>query len=1094
MSNQSKIIAFPVNNHSDLSAFSQQERELLPPQSVSLKNAESETGEQDRKRNKHYDRSVGANFHAAKPHYSLGKALAKKGECEKAIYSYRKALDIDSNSAEIYQSLGDTLVKTGELDEAVIVYHKAIELQPNLWEVHHNLGDIWQGQGRLDEAVVAYRLAIELNPNFCWSHNNLGDVLIKQEKWEEAVEGYRSATRLNPDFHWSYYNLGEALVELERWEEAIGAYRSAIQLKADLPLVHEKLGEALQNQSRFYAEEAISWYRQAIEQNPDDLELYHKALEIKPDDAELYLGLGNALARQGERDEAIVFYRMGLQVKPNHLKLLLELGLAVQSNDLTQAINLYHRSLDLNPEAYLANLYLGNALAAANKCSEAMAYYYKAIDLEPDVAEAYCQLGNALSTQENWDEALKYYRISLDLEPNCLEFQKRLALAILQHQTWEEIMAKRVYKWYKDDEPEVSIIILNFHKSHLTIDCLKSLWSHTTGFTYEIIVVDNGSSPSDFHQLAKFPGKFKLIRLEANRFFGEGNNIGFEHSQGKYAVFMNNDIVVTENWLSPLMEVLANYPDAGCVGSKFVYPNGKLQEAGALLNADGSVIQLGKYQDPNAPEFNELRSVDFCSAATILMRREIFEQVMGFDLCWEPAYYEDCDLCLKIELLGLKTYYCPYSKVIHRENGTSSDSSLGLKLNNIVEINKTKFLNRWSKYLSSDRSEQTSLLSLTNRAEKLTKTLPHKTNNSKVVCLYTPYNLIPGGGERYLLSIAETFLKDNEVYLITPEKFSHLRLLTLGRDLNLNLDNLRLCPLYELNQIPQIDLFVAMGNEIAPPIQTFGRRNIFVCQFPFPISSPELARRWSWLQGYERLVVYSMFARHFVCHYINELQLPQRPVDIVHPPVELMELDINRTVIPAKENIILNVGRFFTGAHCKRQDIMIEVFRTILKNSNIKAELHLVGSLHPEPEHRDYFLRLKELARGLPVFFHLNASPEFLQSIYDRASIYWHATGIDINPSTDPEKCEHFGITPVEAMSAGCIPIVVNKGGLPEIVAHEHSGFCFETEQQLQEITTHILTEKNMPWVMSMREAAVEKSYEYSKAAFAQRWQEFLKD
>jgi len=237
-----------------------------------------------------------------------------------------------------------------------------------------------------------------------------------------------------------------------------------------------------------------------------------------------------------------------------------------------------------------------------------------------------------------------------------------------------------------------------------------------------------------------------------------------------------------------------------------------------------------------------------------------------------------------------------------------------------------------------------------------------------------------------------------------------------------------------------------------------------------------------------------MFARHFVCHYINELQLPQRPVDIVHPPVELTELDSDCVVISPKENIILNVGRFFTGAHCKRQDILIETFRSILKNSNVTAELHLVGSLHPEPEHRDYFLRLQELARGLPVFFHLNASPEFLKSIYDRASIYWHATGIDINPSTDPEKCEHFGIAPVEAMSAGCIPIVVNKGGLPEIVAHDRSGFCFETEQQLQEITTRILTEKNMPWVMSMREAAVKQSYQYSKAAFSQRWEEFLKD
>jgi O-antigen biosynthesis protein len=1086
------VIEFPLHKHSDSAIGHNSNPKVHAQESLVLKRVDSEAKKPDKKKSHNSGKRANANFNYAKPHYSLGKAFAKKGEWEQAISSYRQALDIDSHSAEIYQSLGEALVKNGELDEAVTAYQKSVEIQPYLWEVHHNLGDIWQGQVRLNDAVAAYCLAIEFKPDFCWSHNNLGDVLIKQEKWEEAIDAYQRAIELNPDFHWSHYNLGDVCVKLERWEEAIAAYREAIKLNPDLPLVHEKLAEALQSQSRFYADQAIDWYRQAIEQNSEDVELYHKALEIKPDDAELYLGLGKALAKQGEIDEAIVFYRMGLQVKPDHPQMLLELGKFVESQDLSQAISLYQRSLELNPKSYLPNLCLGNALTAANKCSEAIAHYYKAIDLAPDAAEVYCMLGNALSAQKNWDEAVKSYRQALKLKPTSLEFQECLELAILQHQTWEEVISKRVKEWYRTDAPEVSIIILNFNKSHLTVDCLKSIWSHTINFTYEIIVVDNGSNPSDFHKLAKFPGNFKLIRLEANRFFGEGNNIGFEHSQGKYVVFMNNDIVVTENWLPPLMEVLVHYPDAGCVGSKFVYPNGQLQEAGALLNADGSVIQLGKYQDPNDPEFNKQRIVDFCSAATILMRREIFEQVMGFDLCWEPAYYEDCDLSLKVEVLGLKTYYCPHSKVIHRENGTSSDSNLGLKLNNIVEINKTKFLNRWSKYLSSDRSEKTSLLNLLDRRAKPTTHSPQKGAKSKVIGLYTPYNLIPGGGERYLLSIAEALLKENEVYLIVPEKFSHLRLLTLGRALNLNLNNLRVCPLYELNQIPQLDLFVAMGNEITPPIQGLGRQNIFICQFPFPISSSELARRWSWLQGYERLVVYSMFARHFVCHYMNELQLPLRPVDIVHPPVDLTELERDCSIIPPKENVILNVGRFFTGAHCKRQDIMIQAFRNILKNSNVKAELHLVGSLHPEAEHRDYFLRLKELAQGLPVFFHLNASAEFLQSLYERTSIYWHATGIDVNPSTDPEKCEHFGITPVEAMSAGCIPVVVNKGGLPEIVERDRSGFCFETEQQLQEITTRILAEKNMPWVISMRAAAIERSHQYSKAKFANQWQQFL--
>ncbi|MEP6489565.1 tetratricopeptide repeat protein [Microcoleus vaginatus GB2-A3] len=335
MSSQSNIIAFPVKNSSDLSVLSHQEPpDFWPPKVVLSKRAVSESGEQDRKQNKHSDQSVGANFNAAKPHYSLGKALAKKGEWEKAISSYQKALNVDSNSAEIYHYLGEALVKNGDLEEAVRVYQKAIELQPNLWEVHHNLGDMWQGQGRLEEAIAAYRLAIEFNPDFSWSHNNLGDSLIKQEKWEEATLAYGKAIELNPDFHWSYYNLGEALVELQRWEEAVVAYRRAIQLKSDLPFVYEKLGDALRNHSPLSAKEAISYYNQAIQENPDNIKLYHKALDVNPKDPKLYLGLGNALIKQGQRDGAIVFYQMGLQLKPDDLEIYLQLWKAMlQIND-----------------------------------------------------------------------------------------------------------------------------------------------------------------------------------------------------------------------------------------------------------------------------------------------------------------------------------------------------------------------------------------------------------------------------------------------------------------------------------------------------------------------------------------------------------------------------------------------------------------------------------------------------------------------------------------------------------------------------------------------------------------------------------------
>ncbi len=328
-SETNNIIEFPLNNNPDSLLARQPLNNLLNPPSLALKKIYSEGDEQDRKKGRDSYSIVNASFNYAKPHYSLGKAFAKKGEWDKAICSYRQALDLASNSAEIYHSFGDALVKKGELDEAVIIYQKAIEIQPDLWEVHHNLGDIWQGQGRLDEAVAAYRLAIEFNPDFSWSHNNLGDVLIKQEMWEEAVSAYRSAIGLNPDFHWSYYNLADALVQLEMWEDAIATYRCAINLKSDLPCVQEKLGDALQNHSPLLAKEAATCYSQAIHENPDDIKVYHKALEVNPKDPKLYLGLGNALARQGNRDGAIVFYQMGLQFKPGDFELSLQLWKAL---------------------------------------------------------------------------------------------------------------------------------------------------------------------------------------------------------------------------------------------------------------------------------------------------------------------------------------------------------------------------------------------------------------------------------------------------------------------------------------------------------------------------------------------------------------------------------------------------------------------------------------------------------------------------------------------------------------------------------------------------------------------------------------------
>jgi GT2 family glycosyltransferase/glycosyltransferase involved in cell wall biosynthesis len=597
--------------------------------------------------------------------------------------------------------------------------------------------------------------------------------------------------------------------------------------------------------------------------------------------------------------------------------------------------------------------------------------------------------------------------------------------------------------WYSENTPQVSIVILNFNKVHLTIDCLQSIWEHTCGYYYEVIVVDNGSQPDDFQVLSAFEGAYKLLRLDVNRYFGEGNNIGAELAMGEFLLFMNNDVVVTPNWLPPLMGAFHDHPNCGAAGPKFVYPNGLLQEAGALLDEEGSSIQIGIFQDPESPRFNCGRVVDYVSAAAVLLRKKIFEKVLGFDFIYEPGYYEDVDLCLKIGQLGLNTYYVPEASVIHHANATTADpkNGFGLHLNHIGAINREKFVQRWGDYLKTGRHHDpipTSPL-IINEAQ-LGKKL--------TAAVFTPYNMVPGGGERYLLATAEVLIQDGyQVWLVTPEKYSYLRITKIAAILGLNLQGLGITTLTVAEAMPRFDIFVAMGNEIAAPVKALGERNFYCCQFPSPCTQNEINQRPSWMADYEAFIVYSDFVKNHLIEQLVRYGIPNQAIHIINPPVDMQAFDLD---IPRSG--IISVGRFFTGGHCKQHDFLIRAFRKLYE-SGIRSELHLVGSLHPEPQHREYFLECQRLAQGLPVHFHVDASPNTLAKLYASSFIYWHGAGFGVDATVEPEKCERFGLSVVEAMSAGVISLVVNNGGPAIIIQDNWNGYCYDTEDRLIELT-----------------------------------------
>lgn len=249
------------------------------------------------------------------------------------------------------------------------------------------------------------------------------------------------------------------------------------------------------------------------------------------------------------------------------------------------------------------------------------------------------------------------------------------------------------------DAPLVSIVVPAFNHIDYTLRCLASVAKHTT-VPYEVIVVDDCSDEATKAAYTRFLHGCTVVCNEANVGFLRSIHAGVSKARGEFVLLLNNDTVVTPGWLEGLMDPFRIWSDVGMVGAKLVYPNGTLQEAGAIVWSDGTAWNVGRLADPGAPQFNYVREVDYCSGACLLLKKALWEDVGGFDLRYAPAYYEDTDLAFVIRRRGLKVLYSPFSEVIHFEGVTSGiDESGGEKRYQV--INRDKFREKWAEVLST---------------------------------------------------------------------------------------------------------------------------------------------------------------------------------------------------------------------------------------------------------------------------------------------------------------------------------------------------------------------------------------------------------
>lgn len=250
------------------------------------------------------------------------------------------------------------------------------------------------------------------------------------------------------------------------------------------------------------------------------------------------------------------------------------------------------------------------------------------------------------------------------------------------------------------DNPLASVIIPSYGQVPLTLQCLASIAAHAPQQEIEVLVIDDASPGADAAELRKVKG-IRLIRNVSNLGFLRSCNLAAGEARGTFLLFLNNDTEVQADWLSPLLAPFARDGATGAVGSKLLYPDNRLQEAGGIIWRDGSAWNFGRHEDPSKPEYNYLRQVDYCSGAALLVRRDVFQDMGGFDECYAPAYYEDSDLCLRLRARGLKVFYQPASRIIHHEGASHGrDTAIGIK--SYQAANRRRFVRRWAPVLAAN--------------------------------------------------------------------------------------------------------------------------------------------------------------------------------------------------------------------------------------------------------------------------------------------------------------------------------------------------------------------------------------------------------
>jgi GT2 family glycosyltransferase/ubiquinone/menaquinone biosynthesis C-methylase UbiE/uncharacterized coiled-coil protein SlyX len=533
-----------------------------------------------------------------------------------------------------------------------------------------------------------------------------------------------------------------------------------------------------------------------------------------------------------------------------------------------------------------------------------------------------------------------------------------------------------------------------------------------------------------------------------------------------------------------------------------------------INNAGSSVTEQGEVSDrafgvSDDGSWDQEETVTALCGCAMMLRREALADDEPLFNAHYFTYFEDTDLSLRLRRKGFDLVYCPAGIVYHKHASTSGENSPAFRY--YVNRNRQLFYaaNFQQSFAEASRARARDELNqfrhycqhnAVSKAEEefagridqvfadwdrllpliAAGTFHRRERHFPRLAVYNSFWNSLGGGEHHAAAMAEALQAHGPVDLICENDFDVGR---LEQQFKLDLSRCRKVIFsaaelhHDASTTGRYDVF--LNSTYSSNLVCHAKRGAYVVSFPFPLKD-SVSHSSEFVSSYNTFFANSSYTAKWCKQYWNV-----EPV-ILYPSTQSV---IHENLASLKTKTILNVGRFFRRGHNKKQLELARAFVAMRREGMIGADWRLVLAGQVEQNHEDYFDEVMEVAKGHAIELRRNVTRAELEELFASAAIYWHATGLDEDLLVHPERAEHFGISVIESMSHGCVPVVIDAGGPPEIVDKREYGFLFSNVAQLLSATQQAvqLFEADADGYERMSNAARARALQFGKTTMQAR-------